>query len=307
MIAHCKDGLCNRMKAIASVVHTTDDYRIVWERVERSLNCDFDQLFDVPPFELLTAKQAKGQARYTGWRLLVHDDDRLPAGFDSLGDKLFGAIPLAGREPRGRNIDLSVIELKRSRTPREVVAQILDYASWVENLSHEDISGMYAEKNDGKKLEEGFADTFGTNPPDELNQSHELIIVASELDPSTERIINYLSDNYGVPVNAVFFRHFSDGEHEYLSRTWLIDPQEAEVKASRASKRKGREPWNGRDFYVSLGEGPHRMWDDCVKYGFISGGGGSWYTKTLDSLFPGARVFVNIPKSGYVGVGEVRG
>ena len=103
MIAHCKDGLCNRMKAIASVVHTTDDYRIVWERVERSLNCDFDQLFDVPPFELLTAKQAKGQARYTGWRLLVHDDDRLPAGFDSLGDKLFGAIPLAGREPRGRN------------------------------------------------------------------------------------------------------------------------------------------------------------------------------------------------------------
>ena len=47
MIAHCKDGLCNRMKAIASVVHTTDDYRIVWERVERSLNCDFDQLF--PP------------------------------------------------------------------------------------------------------------------------------------------------------------------------------------------------------------------------------------------------------------------
>ena len=93
MIAHCKDGLCNRMKAIASVVHTTDDYRIVWERVERSLNCDFDQLFDVPPFELLTAKQAKGQARYTGWRLLVHDDDRLPAGFDSLGMWTAGTTP----------------------------------------------------------------------------------------------------------------------------------------------------------------------------------------------------------------------
>lgn len=28
--------------------------------------------------------------------------------------------------------NLSIIELKKSRTPREVVAQLLDYASWVQ-------------------------------------------------------------------------------------------------------------------------------------------------------------------------------
>jgi len=140
-----------------------------------------------------------------------------------------------------------------------------------------------------------------------LNQNHELIVVASELDPSTERIINYLSDNYGVPLNAVFFRYFRDGDRDYLARTWLIDPQEAEAKASRSPKQKGRESWNGRDFYVSLGDGPHRTWEDCVKYGFISGGGGRWYSQTLELLFPGARVFVNIPKTGYVGVGTVTG
>lgn len=31
--------------------------------------------------------------------------------------------------------NLTVVELKRDRTPREVVAQVLDYASWVEVLN----------------------------------------------------------------------------------------------------------------------------------------------------------------------------
>ncbi len=197
--------------------------------------------------------------------------------------------------------NLSVIELKRDQTAREVVAQVLDYASWVENLSYDDIAEIYAEKNGGRELEKGFAEAFDGNTPEKLNQNHELIIVASDLDPSTERIIGYLSDNYGVPLNAVFFRYFKDGEREYLTRTWLVDPREAEAKASGTRKQKGREPWNGRDFYVSLGDGRHRTWEDCEKYGFISGGGGKWYSQTLDLLFPGARVFVNIPGTGYVG------
>ena len=92
-----------------------------------------------------------------------------------------------------------------------------------------------------------------------------------------------------------------------MTRTWLIDPQEVEAKASKAPKQKGSEPWNGRDFFVSIGEGPHRNWDDCRKYGFISGGGGKWYSQTLEHLFPGARVFATIPKLGYVGVGVVTG
>jgi len=212
-------------------------------------------------------------------------------------------IDLLGMDAEG---NLVVVELKRNRTPRDVVAQLLDYASWVLGLSYEDIAEVYAERNSGQKLEEGFADAFSGSPPEKLNQSHQLIVVASELDASTERIIDYLSDNYGVPINAVFFRHFRDGDTAYLARTWLIDPDEAEAKASKSARRRSSEPWNGRDFYVSLGEGTRRSWDDCRKYGFISGGGGRWYSQTLDLLFPGARVFVNIPKTGYVGVGTVR-
>jgi len=79
-------------------------------------------------------------------------------------------------------------------------------------------------------------------------------VVATELDPSTERIINYLADYYGVPINAVFFR---DDERDYLSRTWLLDPDEVDRKVSASSTRKGGEPWNGHDFHVSLGKGEY--------------------------------------------------
>jgi len=202
--------------------------------------------------------------------------------------------------------NLSIIELKKNRTPREVVAQLLDYASWVQALSYEDIATIYSDKNFGKKLEEGFSDAFDISLPEQINQRHDLIIVASGLDTSTERIISYLTDNYGVPINAVFFRFFRDGDRDYLARTWLIEPEEAERKVSKSAARKGSEPWNGRDFYISLGEFEFRSWIDCQNYGFISGGQGKWYSQTLKLLFPGARVFVNIPKTGYVGVGVVK-
>jgi len=199
--------------------------------------------------------------------------------------------------------NLSVIELKKNRTPREVVAQLLDYASGVQTLSYDDITRIYSENNKGKSLEKGFAESFDSDPPEKLNESLKLIVVAAELDSSTERIINYLTDNYGVPINAVFFRYFKDGKSEYLTRTWLIDPFKAEGKTAGP---KGSEVWNGRDFYVTIGEGERRTWGDCVRYGFVSGGGGKWYSQTLNLLFPGSRVFVMVPKTGYVGVGIVK-
>lgn len=65
--------------------------------------------------------------------------------------------------------NLVVIELKRNKTPREVVAQMLDYASWVKKLDYNDIITIYAEKNPGRKLEQDFTEHFQTDLPDSLN------------------------------------------------------------------------------------------------------------------------------------------
>ena len=201
---------------------------------------------------------------------------------------------------------LHILELKRHLTPRDVVAQVLDYGSWVGSLSHDqviDIFDNYA--TEGLAFERAFVDRFGDSPPDEVNSEHTLTIVASEVDPATERIVDYLT-GYGVPINVMFFRYFEDEGHRYLARTWLVD----DAKSSRTggTSPRTKEPWNGVDWYVSFGEESQtRSWSDARTYGFVSAGGGKWYSQTIRGLPVGARVSVCIPKAGYVGVGEVTG
>ena len=71
------------------------------------------------------------------------------------------------------------------------------------------------------------------------------------------------------------------------------------------ARRYTSDGWNGRDFYYCAGEGRRRNWDDMTRYGFVSGGGGRWYSNTLRNLQPGHRVFAYIPKVGYVGAATV--
>lgn len=44
-----------------------------------------------------------------------------------------------------------------------------------------------------------------------------MILVAAELDASSERIINYLADHHDISINAVFFDFFaSDGNPKHI-------------------------------------------------------------------------------------------
>ncbi|MDR6221300.1 hypothetical protein [Deinococcus soli (ex Cha et al. 2016)] len=206
-----------------------------------------------------------------------------------------------------RQGDLVILELKRSMTPREVVTQTLDYAAWVKTLSAEQVEEIYRGTHPGTELRAGYADAFGTPDqyPDAINVRQRMIIVASALDAITERIVAYLSE-FSVPVNAVFFRAFKQGDTEYLARTWLIDPNTAEQRAESKAEPGGvKAPWNGVDYYVSFGEDRWRHWEDARRYGFVSAGKGKWYSNSLKSLQIGSRISVHIPQQGYVGVGEV--
>jgi hypothetical protein len=201
---------------------------------------------------------------------------------------------------------LHAIELKRDRTPREAAAQALDYGSWLQELTHEDVLGLFEGYRQGATFEQAFADRFGAAPPEEINTSHVLTIVASDVDAATERIIAYLA-GYQVPINVAMFRYFVDEGRRYLARTWLL-PETHTAEVAGARRRGAREPWNGQDWYVSFGdESGIRSWDDARRYGFVSAGGGEWYSRSLRALPVGGRVFVHIPRIGYVGVGSVTG
>jgi len=201
--------------------------------------------------------------------------------------------------------NIVVIELKRGKTPRDAVSQLLDYASWANGLGYAELQKIYADKNGGKVLGKSFLESLEAEAPEELSGQLKLLLVASTLDSESERIMNFLSENYGVPINAVFFRYFQDGGSEYLTRTWLIDPSEAEANTAKSAVARSKEHWNESDFYVAFGEDENRNWEDARNYGFVSAGGGRRYSRPLSNLFVGCRVFVHIPGRGYVGVGAV--
>jgi hypothetical protein len=213
-----------------------------------------------------------------------------------------GRIDLLALAPDG---SLVLIELKRDRTPRDVVAQALDYAGWVEKLRAEEIAAIYSRFAPCRSLADDFRQRFGNElDEDSLNQSHQIIIVASALDDSTERIVAYLSER-DIPINVLCFQVFTHGSEQLLSRSWLLDPVRTQVTAV-ATPAGPNEPWNG-EFYCSYGHSDARSWADAVRFGFVCAGGGAWFSRTLQLLNPGDRVWVKAPGYGFVGVGRVTG
>lgn len=241
-------------------------------------------------------------------------EDLIEADPSILGQPLL----LIGRQvstAHGKRIDLlgidaegavHVLELKKDKTPRDVIAQALDYGSWAQELSHDEVLDIYRAYRPNNAIEVAFEETFGASLPEELNTGHFLTVVAADIDPESQRIVKYLA-SFDIPVNVVFFRYFTDVDREYVARTWLID-QQADAGPKSRGRGKSLETWNGKDWYVSFGEEPNgRSWDDARKQCFVSAGGGDWYTNSLKAVPAGSRVWTCIPKVGYVGVGTTTG
>jgi RecB family endonuclease NucS len=76
-----------------------------------------------------------------------------------------GRIDLLAIDSQG---DIVILELKRDKTPRDIVAQVLDYASWIDGLSPKDIDEIataYLKEN----LTTAFNSHFGSALPEVIN------------------------------------------------------------------------------------------------------------------------------------------
>ena len=145
-----------------------------------------------------------------------------------------GIIDPAVYRQRGRHRRYRAQE--RPKTPREVAAQTLDYASWVKNLSSQRIM-MIGDGYLSDSLTEAFRAKFNQELPETLNTSHRSLIVAESLDASTERIVHYLSE-LNVPINVLTVQHFKDGNgREMLAQVYLMEPELAAAKSRSQSKR----------------------------------------------------------------------
>jgi hypothetical protein len=145
-----------------------------------------------------------------------------------------GPIDLLGIDRSGNTV---IIEIKRAELPREALAQAIDYASDVAAWTVEKLSEACLRHNK-KSLEEAFNEAF----PDvdletlNLNSSQRIILVGFSIEASLERMIEWLSDTYGVNVNAVVLSYIkTKGGEELLTKTSIISE---EIETERVRKQK---------------------------------------------------------------------
>ena len=117
--------------------------------------------------------------------------------------------------------DLVVIELKKDKTTREVVSQVLDYVAYVNLLTEEEINKIVSKKYPDKTIQDLYNDKFGNYEEIEINENQKILVVGTSIDNITERVIKYLSSRL-VNINATTFSYFRDGRDEYITRNVLL-------------------------------------------------------------------------------------
>jgi hypothetical protein len=145
-----------------------------------------------------------------------------------------GPLDLLGVDRSG---DLVVIELKRDRLPREALAQAIDYASDLATWSIDKISEVCV-KYTSETLDDVFSSTFPEVDIEttKINDRQRILLVGFGADPGLERMVEWLSDTYGVSINAVILKYVKTAAgSETLTRTAVIS-EELEEKRSREKK-----------------------------------------------------------------------
>ncbi|NVM56147.1 MAG: hypothetical protein HWN66_20795 [Candidatus Helarchaeota archaeon] len=143
--------------------------------------------------------------------------------------------------------NIVIVELKKGKTPREVVAQLLEYASWANDLSDNeihDIASQYFLSNTGykdKSLRELFSDVFETDEIPSLNSRLRMFIAAEQISPSISRVCRFLRMEHGVDVNCIEFSIYQTESGEILVSSQVVVGQEEVTRP----KKTISERWSG--------------------------------------------------------------
>ena len=124
--------------------------------------------------------------------------------------------------------NLVIVELKKGQTPRDVIAQLLDYAAWADELPAEqirDIAEAYfktREELKEKTFDDAFREAFdvpeGVELP-QLNRGLRLFIAAEKISPSVARVCRFLRTSYGLDISCIDVSAFQTKSGEVLVST----------------------------------------------------------------------------------------
>jgi hypothetical protein len=130
-----------------------------------------------------------------------------------------------------------IVELKRDKLAREVLAQAIDYSSDISNWELDQLN-MVCEKYTGQLLDDYLSEKFPDSNFEEvgINQEQRLLLVGFSIDESLHRMIEWLSEKYSLAINAIILHYTkSNSGDELLSRTVII-PEE--IQKEKVNKKK---------------------------------------------------------------------
>jgi hypothetical protein len=165
---------------------------------------------------------------------------------DILGQKLLiidrQPTTTEGKKPDLLALDeegnLVIIEVKNEEAKRDVIGQVLDYASQLADNTEDDLQKSANSKH--MVLREAFSSKFGVTPDVNFNSKQRMIVVAPELDDSVPRIVDFLA-TYGLDIQVVTFGYHKDGSNEYITRG-LIQPEKISIEASESIESYFQSP-----------------------------------------------------------------
>lgn len=155
--------------------------------------------------------------------------------------------------------DLVIVELKKGKTPREVVAQILEYASWGASLDYEtldEIAQAYYRQKDPKfekNLLQLYQEAFFPDTEEdiqvEFNRGQKLFIVAEEVTPTIRQVASYLRTNCNLNIYCIEFEVLKSKQGEFFISTEKIVGLETVTKTKHGVKSlpKWNEPVKVKD------------------------------------------------------------
>ena len=121
--------------------------------------------------------------------------------------------------------NLIIVELKRDRAPRDVIAQLLEYAVWASELSEDQIHQIAEtyfatrDKFKGKGFHDTFREKFDIPEIDELpvlNRGLRLFVVAEEVPTRVARVCRFLRTAHSMDIRCIDVSTFQTEAGEKL-------------------------------------------------------------------------------------------
>ncbi len=153
---------------------------------------------------------------------------------------------------------LIVIELKRGYAPREILAQILEYSSWLRKLSEREIENIaknYFEKYNiqYRNLSEAFTQFFGQEPEIRFDNEIVNVLFAQEFPPDLLNSMEYLRDT-GLDIECIRFDLFGTTAEEQflLVHKMFADEEDIKIKTEPVNRTATTQRQNLRKLTSQL-------------------------------------------------------